>query len=141
MKSKFFTRLLAAAVVLTGVGISTANADVRIDITNENSEECSVAFNARTDKTKWVTTGWYVYVSGETAPVILKGVNDVKDVYIYHDCNLKPTKDDEEKRGWVKQNLKFTDYIPKEKEEGYEEVTFVRLKGPSYVIEGDNTPQ
>lgn len=141
MKSKFVKGFLTAVFLITGVGITTANADVRIDVTNENSEECSVAFNARTDKTKWVTTGWYVFMSGETAPVILKGVNDVKDVYIYHDCGLKPTKDDEVKRGWIKVNLKFTDYIPKEKEEGYDEVTFVRLTGPSYVIQGDNSVQ
>lgn len=112
----------------------SAQADIRIDIKNDTAEECSVAFNARTDKTKWVTIGWYVFLAGEEAPVILKGANDIHDVFIFHDCEMTPNSEDEVKKGWVKTNLKFTDFIPKENEEGYQEVTFVRLNAPSYTI-------
>ncbi len=111
-----------------------AAADVRIDIKNDTSEDCSVAFNARIDKTKWLTIGWYVFVPGEESPVILRGANDVHDVFVYHDCGLEPDDRDETKRAWVKTNLKFTDYVPKEKEDGYQEATFVRLTSPSYTI-------
>lgn len=111
-----------------------AQADVRIDIKNDTAEECSVAFNARTDKTKWMTIGWYVFLAGEEAPVILKGANDIHDVFIFHDCEMVPGPDDEVKKGWVKTNLKFTDFIPKENEEGYQEVQFIRLNNNSYTI-------
>lgn len=112
----------------------SAQADVRIDIKNDTAEECSVAFNARTDKTKWMTIGWYVFLAGEEAPVILKGANDIHDVFIFHDCEMVPGPDDEVKKGWVKTNLKFTDFIPKENEEGYQEVQFIRLNNNSYTI-------
>lgn len=111
-----------------------AQADVRIDIKNDSSDDCSVAFNARVDKTKWMTVGWYVFVPGEEGPVILKGANDVHDVFIYHDCGLTPTDRDEVKRAWIKNNFRFTDYMPKENEDGYQEVQFVRLTSPSYTI-------
>lgn len=114
--------------------IISVRADVRIDIRNEMTEDCSVAFNARTDKTKWVTLGWYVFMAGEEAPVILKGANDIHDVFIYHDCDLIPGKDDEVKKAWVKDGLKFTDFIPKDNEKGYKEVEFVRLNSDSYSI-------
>lgn len=123
--------LLLPTALLT---VSAAQADVRIDIKNESNEDCSVAFNARVDKTKWMTIGWFVFVSGEEGPVILKGANDVHDVFIYHDCSMTPDKDDEVKKAWVKNNLRFTDFIPKENEEGYQEVSFIRLRTPSFVI-------
>lgn len=125
---------LALVPVLSLLALPLAHADVRVDIKNESSEDCSVAFNARIDKTKWLTIGWYVFLPGEEGPVILKGANDVHDVFIYHDCELKPSDSDEVKRAWVKTNLKFTDYVPKENEDGYEEVTFVRLKNSSFTI-------
>ncbi|MCK0526890.1 MULTISPECIES: hypothetical protein [unclassified Anaerobiospirillum] len=122
--------LLSSTLLMAG----QAMADVRIDIKNGTQEDCSVAFNARIDKTKWVTEGWYVFMPGEEGPVLLKGANDIHDVFIYHDCGLNPADRDEVKRGWVKSNLKFTDYLPKENEDGYQEVQFVRLTGPAYVI-------
>ncbi len=125
---------LALVPVFCLGALSPALADVRVDIKNESSEDCSVAFNARIDKTKWLTIGWYVFLPGEEGPVILNGANDVHDVFIYHDCDLKPTDSDEVKRAWIKTNLKFTDYVPKENEDGYEEVTFVRLKSSSFTI-------
>ena len=81
-----------------------------------------------------MTVGWYVFVPGEEGPVILKGANDVHDVFIYHDCGLTPTDRDEVKRAWVKVNLKFSDYLPKENEKDYQEVQFVRLNSPAYTI-------
>lgn len=126
-----------AAAVLTCASLFCmpfAAADVRIDVKNDTSEDCSVAFNARIDKTKWLTIGWYVFVPGEESPVILKGANDIHEVFVYHDCSLEPSDRDEVKRGWVKTNLKFTDYMPKDREKGYQEVNFVRLSSPAYTI-------
>lgn len=131
LKSFCAACLLSCAAL---VALPNAYADVRVDIKNETTEECSVAFNARVDKTKWMTIGWYVFVPSEEGPVILKGVNDIHEVFVYHDCGLTPSDRDEVKRGWIKTNLRFTDYVPKDKEEGYQEVSFVRLTSPSYVI-------
>lgn len=132
----FSHKLLASCFLsLASLGLwQTAQADVRVDIKNETAEECSVAFNARTDKTKWVTLGWYVFLAGEEAPVILKGANDIHDVFIFHDCDMQPTEDDEVKKGWIKVNLKFTDFIPMENKDGYQEVPFIRLSSNSYTI-------
>lgn len=132
----YLLKKICAALVITSslMLVSQAQADVRIDIKNDSSDDCSVAFNARVDKTKWMTVGWYVFVPGEEGPVILKGANDVHEVFIYHDCGLNPTDRDEVKKGWVKTNFKFTDYMPKENEDGYQEVQFVRLTSPSYNI-------
>lgn len=134
----YLLKKICAALVITSslMLVSQAQADVRIDIKNDSSDDCSVAFNARVDKTKWMTVGWYVFVPGEEGPVILKGANDVHEVFIYHDCGLSPTDRDEVKKGWVKTNFKFTDYMPKENEDGYQEVQFVRLTSPSYNIGG-----
>ena len=134
----YLLKKICAALVITSslMLVSQAQADVRIDIKNDSSDDCSVAFNARVDKTKWMTVGWYVFVPGEEGPVILKGANDVHEVFIYHDCGLNPTDRDEVKKGWVKTNFKFTDYMPKENEDGYQEVQFVRLTSPSYNIGG-----
>lgn len=129
--NKWLTSLLFASTLAVSF---SASADVRIDVKNESSEDCSVAFNARTDKTKWLTIGWYVFLPGEEAPVIIEGAKDYREVYIYHDCNLIPDKEDEVRKGWVKIDLKFSDIIPKEKEEGYQEVEFIRLKQNSYTI-------
>ena len=123
------------ALVGLMVLLNTAEADVRIDIKNESNEDCSIAFHARIDRTKWLTAGWYVFLPGEEGPVILKDANDIHDVFIYHDCSLTPSEDDEIKTAWVRTNYKFTDLIPKDKEEGYREATFVRLKGPSFTID------
>ena len=76
---------LFSAVVLMAVS-SSALADVMIDVRNDTSEDCSLAIHARTDKTKWLTQGWYVFASGEEAPIILKDINDLYNVYIYSDC-------------------------------------------------------
>ena len=121
-------KIVAALLVSSSLVLaSQVQADVRIDIKNDSSDDCSVAFNARVDKTKWLTEGWYVFVPGEEGPVILKGANDVHDVFIYHDCGLNPTERDEVKRAWIKINFQFSDYLPKENEEGYQEVQFLSL--------------
>lgn len=119
-----------AAVFLAG----SAQAAVRIDIKNDSTEDCSVALNARIDQTKWLTVGWYVFAAGEEAPIILDEVEDVRAVYLYHDCNLRPDDRDEVKKAWVKTNRKFSDTIPMEGQSGYEEVTFVRLQNGRYTI-------
>lgn len=131
-----FSKLVVSALVSMVCALSAqqACADVRIDIKNESAEDCSVAFNARVDKTKWMTVGWYVFMAGEEAPVILNGANDIHDVFIYHDCDMSHKDNAELKEAWVKTNLKFTDFRPMENEEGYEEVTFERLNTPFYTI-------
>ena len=68
------------------------------------------------------------------APIILDDVNDIRSVYLYHDCSLKVQDHDETKRAWVKSNRKFSDTIPMDGQQGYEEVTFVRLQQGSYTI-------
>lgn len=132
------SKLLVSSLISLSVGsfAQVANADVRIDIKNESSEDCSVAFNARVDKTKWLTLGWFVYMAGEEAPVILKGANDIHDVFIYHDCAMKHREDAELKKAWIKSNFKFNDDRPMENEEGYQEVEFERLNSPNYTITG-----
>ena len=124
-----------AALVLGLSAVSVANADVMIDVRNDTSDDCSLAINARTDKTKWVTQGWYVFASGE-APIILKGINDIHNVYIYNDCKKNVTSPKTEtKKAWVKSNYKFVDDTPREKEPGYEEVTFERIQSDKYQIQ------
>lgn len=125
-----------AALVLGLSAVSFANADVMIDVRNDTSDDCSLAINARTDKTKWVTQGWYVFASGEEAPIILKGINDIHNVYIYNDCKKNVTSPKTEtKKAWVKSNYKFVDDTPREKEPGYEEVTFERIQSDKYQIQ------
>ena len=125
-----------AALVLGLSAVSVANADVMIDVRNDTSDDCSLAINARTDKTKWVTQGWYVFASGEEAPIILKGINDIHNVYIYNDCKKNVTSPKTEtKKAWVKSNYKFVDDNPREKEPGYEEVTFERIQSDKYQIQ------
>ena len=117
------------------IGISyAATADVRIDIKNELRQDCSVAINARTDKTTWVTTGWYVFMAGEEAPIIVEGANNVQDIYLYHDCNQKILESSEQKAVWVKKHMKFKDEIPRDKADGYEEQQFERLTSDRYII-------
>ncbi len=114
---------------------TAASADVMIEVRNDTSDDCSVAINARTDKIKWVTQGWYVFASGEEAPIILKNVNDVHNVYIYNDCQkVANTAGAETKTAWVKTNYQFVDTAPKDREPGYEEVTFERLQSEKYQI-------
>ena len=121
---------------LLGLMTFSAAADVMIDVRNASSDDCSLAINARTDKTKWITQGWYVFASGEEAPIILKGINDIHNVYIYNDCKPVPTSaKSETKKGWVKTNYKFTDENPREKDPGYEEVVFERLQSDKYQIQ------
>ena len=67
--------IIAGAVLGLGL-ISQSHAEVLIDVRNDTSEDCSLAVNARIDKTKWITQGWYVFASGEEAPIILKDIND-----------------------------------------------------------------
>ncbi|MGN1280295.1 MAG: DUF1036 domain-containing protein [Succinivibrio sp.] len=126
---------LAAAIIAFGI-TSLASADVMIDVRNDTSEDCSLAINARTDKTKWVTQGWYVFASGEEAPIILKGINDIHNVYVYSDCKKNVTSPKSEtKKAWVRTNYKFNDETPREKEPGYEEVVFERLQSDKYQIQ------
>ena len=125
-----------AALVLGLSAVSVANADVMIDVRNDTSDDCSLAIYARTDKSKWVTQGWYVFASGEEAPIILKGINDIHNVYIYNDCKKNVTSPKTEtKKAWVKSNYKFVDDTPREKEPGYEEVTFERIQSDKYQIQ------
>ena len=127
-------RFLVCALALFSFA-ATSYADVMIDVSNDTSEDCSVAINARTDKTKWVTQGWYVFASGEEAPIILKEVNDIYNVYIYNDCSKNANNvKGETKKGWVRTNYMFNDENPKEKASGYEEVTFERLQSEKYLI-------
>lgn len=128
-------KLLLAA--LLGLVVSCgAAASVRIDVKNDTSEDCSLAINARTDKTKWVTEGWYVFSSGEEAPIILKDISEIHNVFIYNDCFTgKFGKDTETKKAWVKTNLQFRDEVPRDRESGYEEVVFTRLKSNKYIIQ------
>jgi uncharacterized membrane protein len=120
---------------LIALSVGSAYASVRIDVKNESSEDCSLAINARTDKTKWLTEGWYVFASGEEAPIILDAVNDVHNVYVYNDCTKDNVpKGSETKKVWVKTNLKFSDEVPRDNQQGYEEVTFVRLTSGKYTI-------
>ena len=124
-------KLLVAS--LLAFSAFSALASVRIDVKNESSEDCSIAVNARTEKTKWVTEGWYVFASGEEAPIILRDVSDVRNVYVYNDCTKdKVPKSAESKRLWVRTNLQFRDEVPRENQVGYEEVTFVRLNSNKY---------
>lgn len=109
-------------------------AALRIDVRNDSSEDCSLAFNVRTDKTKWITSGWYVFASGEDAPVLLDDVSDVRNVYVYNDCTRTLPKGVEMRKVWVKQSYKFHDEVPRDGEQGYEEVVFLRLDNPKYVI-------
>lgn len=118
----------AAAAVLLLAGMTVSEARVRIDIKNDSTEDCSVALNARVEQTKWLTVGWYVYAAGEEAPIILDEVDDVRQVYLYHDCNLRPSDNDEVRLGWVKIMYRFSDTVPMDNQTGYEEVTFVRLQ-------------
>lgn len=119
---------------MAAASVNIALADVRLDVKNESSQDCSLAINARTDKTNWTTIGWYVYMTNEEAPIIVDGVNSVEDVYVYHDCNLVPEENDETKMVWVRKSQQFKDDIPKDNAQGYEEVTFVRLKSDKFAI-------
>ncbi len=125
-------------IALLALGTTSALASVRIDVKNESHEDCSIAINARTDKTKWLTEGWYVFASGEEAPIIIDNVNDLHNIYIYNDCtkNNYP-KDAETKKVWVKIDRKFHDEVPRDGEKGYEEVVFGRLNGSKYTISGN----
>ena len=126
---------LISAVVLMAVS-SSALADVMIDVRNDTSEDCSLAIHARTDKTKWLTQGWYVFASGEEAPIILKDINDLYNVYVYSDCKKSQFAPNVEvKKAWVKTNYKFVDQDPKDKAQGYEEVTFERLTSDKCIIQ------
>ncbi len=129
---------IGIALLLLGSFVGTAVADVRLDVKNDTSEDCSVALHARTDKTRWNTEGWYVFVSGEEAPIIVENVDDIRNVYLYHDCGIKIPEDAERKRAYVKINRQFSDDIPKEGDRDYEEVTFVRLTTSSYIIESSS---
>lgn len=48
--------IIAGAVLGLGL-ISQSHAEVLIDVRNDTSEDCSLAVNARIDKTKWITQG------------------------------------------------------------------------------------
>ena len=127
--------IIAGAVLGLGL-ISQSHAEVLIDVRNDTSEDCSLAVNARIDKTKWITQGWYVFASGEEAPIILKDINDIHNVYIYNDCKKNVTSPKTEtKKDWVKSNYKFKDETPRDKDQGYEEVVFERLLSDKYQIQ------
>ncbi|MGN0915525.1 MAG: DUF1036 domain-containing protein [Succinivibrio sp.] len=123
--------------LLLGATLSvSAYADVMIDVRNDTTEDCSLAVNYRADKTKWITQGWYVFASGEEAPIILKGINDIHNIYIYNDCAKNVTSPKAEtKRIWVRTNYRFVDENPRDKAEGYEEVTFERLQSEKFQIQ------
>lgn len=128
------TAILSALALL--LVHSVASADIMIDVRNDTSEDCSLAINARADKTKWITQGWYVFVSGEEAPIILKGINDIHNVYVYSDCKKSEIDPKiEVKTAWVKTNYKFSDESPKDNAKGYEEVTFQRLSSDKFLIQ------
>ena len=83
-----------------------------------------------------ITQGWYVFASGEEAPIILKDINDIHNVYIYNDCKKNVTSPKTEtKKAWVKSNYKFKDENARDKEQGYEEVVFERLMSDKYQIQ------
>ena len=130
MMKKILLGLCAMAVFS-----APAYSSVRIDVKNDTSEDCSLAINVRTDKTKWQTIGWYVYASGEEAPIIIDNISDIRSVYVYNDCQRQIPEGAETKKVWVKTNLQFNDESPKDNELGYEEVTFVRLTSDKYVIQ------
>ncbi len=123
--------LLAAALAAFAANAAAA---LRIDVKNDSSEDCSIAVNARTDKTKWITQGWYVFPSGDEAPIILDDITDVRNVYFYNDCQKSVPKNAETKKVWVRTNYMFQDELPRDNEKGYEEVIFTRLNGTKYVI-------
>lgn len=127
---------LLISTLLATFFTTQAFANVFITVKNESTEDCSVAFHARVDKTKWLTIGWYVFASGEEAPVILDNVNDIHNVFVYHDCPRTINPEDETKKAWVLENRKFSDEISRDKESGYLEQTFVRLQGDKFVISG-----
>ena len=126
---------LFAGLLLGSLAATSAYADVMIDVRNDTTEDCSLAINVRADKTKWITQGWYVFASGEEAPIILKGINDIHNVYIYNDCQKNVNHKGETKKVWVKSQYMFVDENPKEREPGYEEVVFVRLQNQKYQIQ------
>lgn len=129
-------RSLTTLVLGLMLCVTAAEASVRIDVKNDTSDDCSLAINARTDKTKWVTVGWYVFASGEEGPIILHQTNDVHQVFIYNDCQGQNVpKGEETKKVWVRTNKKFYDEVPRDHENGYEEVVFTRLKSDKYVIQ------
>ncbi|SPT67902.1 Uncharacterised protein [Anaerobiospirillum thomasii] len=130
---------LALAALCAVFVTSQACANVFITVKNESTEDCSVAFHARIDKTKWLTVGWYVFASGEEAPVILDKVNDIHDVFVYHDCPRSIKPEDETKKAWVLENRKFIDEVSREKESGYVEKIFVRLAGDKFIISGPSS--
>ncbi len=113
---------------------TSAFADAYITVKNNSSEDCSVAFHARIDKTKWLTVGWYVFASGEEAPVILNKVQDNNNIFVYNDCINVTNPDVETKKAWILPNHKFIDEIPRNGDKGYEEVTFIRLNSDRYNI-------
>ena len=123
--------IAASALALS----SMCFADVRLDVKNASSEDCSVALHARADKTRWITQGWYVFVDDEEAPIILEGVSDIHNVYLYHDCNMQIPEGAETKKAYVKINREFNDDIPKDDDRDYQEETFIRLNTPTYTIE------
>ena len=130
-----FKKLLGLSLaVLMAIPSMSAYASLRIDVRNDSAEDCSLAFNVRTDKTKWITSGWYVFASGEEAPVLLDEVSDIRNVFVYNDCNKPIPKGVETRKVWVKSNFKFRDEMPRDGEKGYEEVIFFRLDGSRYII-------
>lgn len=135
-KNPIMKKAFPALALSLGIALSATAADaaLRIDVKNDSSEDCSLAVNSRTDKTKWVTGGWYVFASGEEAPILLDDVSDLHNVYIYSDCQKGVPQNAETKKVWVRTNLKFYDEVPRDNEKGYEEVVFVRLESDKYVI-------
>ena len=55
---------LFAGLLLGSLAATSAYADVMIDVRNDTTEDCSLAINARADKTKWMTHGLDVFASG-----------------------------------------------------------------------------
>ena len=87
----------------------------------------------RSDKPRcrWVRIGFFL--SAWKARIAVQ--NDVHNVYVYNDCTKDNVpKGSETKKVWVKTNLKFSDEVPRDNQQGYEEVTFVRLTSGKYTI-------
>ncbi|MCR5085474.1 MAG: hypothetical protein K6A65_08250 [Succinivibrionaceae bacterium] len=133
------TLRLATLAAALSLAAPTALAIVRVDITNNMEESCSVAIHARTGRTTWLTVGWYVFAPHETAPVLLSEVDDVRNIYVYNDCGaVMPNPSGDTKRVWVRENVRFSDELAHPHEAGYSEVVFERLGRNRYSL---NSPQ
>ena len=67
---------------------------------------------------------------------MLDDVSDVRNVFIYNDCNRnKNQTGTETRKAWVRAQYAFADDSPRDHAQGYEEVVFERLTQQQYLIE------